>query len=71
MEVKEKENDAGVCITVWVDLELKEGFDREILKLGLNRSMVMRQLIKRWLVQRRLGKKKEPLELAGLGVEEG
>lgn len=50
------------CITVWVDDKLKEAFTREVEKLGLNRSVVTRQLIKRWLIQRKEAGLKEPIE---------
>jgi predicted DNA-binding ribbon-helix-helix protein len=52
----------GRCITVWVDADLEEDFTEEVKKIGLNRSLVMRQLIKRWLIQRRHAKRKEPIE---------
>lgn len=54
------------CLTVWVTLELKEAFDREVHKTGLNRSIVMRQLVKRWVIQRTHGGQKNHLALEEL-----
>jgi antitoxin component of RelBE/YafQ-DinJ toxin-antitoxin module len=50
------------CLTVWVDTKLRDSFAREVEKLGMNRSQVMRQLIKRWLIQRKAAGLKEPIE---------
>ena len=52
----------GRCITVWVDSDLEFEFTEEVKRIGLNRSLVMRQLIKRWLIQRKIAHKKEPIE---------
>jgi antitoxin component of RelBE/YafQ-DinJ toxin-antitoxin module len=50
------------CITVWVDTKLKDAFTTEVEKIGLNRSLVLRQLMKRWLIQRKEAGLKEPIE---------
>lgn len=50
------------CVTVWIDTETKDALGKEVKKLGLTRSQVLRQLIKRWVIQRRAGKKLEPIE---------
>jgi hypothetical protein len=54
------------CITFWLQAEMDQAFRRETDRLGLTKSQVMRQLIKRWLVQRReafkAGKESETFE---------
>ena len=49
-------------MSVWMALSLIREFDKECQKLGLNRSIVLRQLIKSWLVRRKLGGRKERFE---------
>jgi hypothetical protein len=55
---EEKEVEENVTATVWLDPDLDRTFRAEVARLGLTKSQVLRQLIKRWVIQRQEAKKR-------------